>query len=231
MLRRTLRRIVPTHAILPLCLTGLMNLFAYYGAKLLQCFIAFEARDVTLSLDALFPFSPGWIYVYIGTFLFWIYQYTTVARESPAMACRLACSDAVAKVICFLFFVLLPTTNVRPELEATGLTGFLMRFIWWADTPTNLFPSIHCFVAWMGTRQLYDCHRLRHRGLVCTLCTIGSLLVFLSTLFTRQHVLLDVFGGVAVAELGYLVGRFTTLPERFSRLNDRFVKTKLCAIL
>lgn len=231
MLRKALRRVIPTYAILPLCLTGCMNLFAYTGAKLLQLLFPFQARDLTLAFDASFPFSPAWILVYIATFVFWFYQYTTVARESPEMACRLAVSDAVAKLICFLFFIILPTTNVRPELHATGLIGFLVRFIWWIDTPTNLFPSIHCFVAWMGTRFLFETKKHKYKPLMCTLCTIGSLLVFLSTMFTKQHVLLDVIGGVAVAEIGWLVGRFTSLPRRFQGLNERFMKTKLCSFL
>lgn len=232
MLRRLLRKLVPTHAILPLCMTGLMMAFSYAGAKLFQLLFGWEnAIDITSSFDRATPFMPVWILVYIGSYFFWIYQYTTVAKESPAMACRLAVADAVAKVICLIFFVALPTTNVRPEVECGGVIGFLMRLIYWIDTPTNLFPSAHCFVAWMGTRYLFECKKLRHKALTCSLCLIGTLMIFLSTLFTKQHVIIDVFGGIAVAEIGWLVARFTSLPSRFERLNEKFMQTKLCSYL
>ena len=91
MFRRTLRRIIPTYAILPLILTGLMNLVAYQGGKLVQLFTGYSAAlDMTTAWDRAIPFQPAWVLVYIGTFLFWFYQYTTVARESPKAACRLA---------------------------------------------------------------------------------------------------------------------------------------------
>lgn len=230
--RRTLRRVIPAYASFPLLLTGLMNLLAYQGAKLWQLiFPAREMLDMTGALDRLFPFEPAWVLAYVATFVFWTFQYTTVARESPEKACRLAAADAVAKIICLFFFILLPTTNVRPEVEGSGFVPWLMRLIYALDTPTNLFPSIHCFVAWLGTRFLYECRLPKHRVLTCTLCTVGSILVFLSTLFTRQHVLPDVVAGVAVAELGYWVARLTPLPSLISRLNDRFMKTKLSRIL
>ena len=232
MFRRTLRKIIPTYAILPLTLTGLMNLLAYQGAKLIQLFTGYaDALDMTTAFDRATPFQPAWVLVYIGTFIFWIYQNTTVARESPKLAYRLAAADFVAKLICLVFFVVLPTTNFRPEVEGSGFIPFVMRFIYWIDTPTNLFPSIHCFVAWLGTRYIYECRSLRHRALTGVLCTIGTLLVFASTLFTKQHVLLDVISGIAVAEIGWLVARFTKLPNVLEDLNEKFMKTRLCKVL
>lgn len=232
MFRRTLRKLIPTYTILPLMLTWLSNLLAYQGAKFIQLFTGYaNALDMTTAWDRATPFQPAWVLVYIGTFVFWFYQYTTVARESPQMAYRMAMGDLVAKAICMVFFIVLPTTNVRPEVEGSGFIPFVMRFIYWIDTPTNLFPSIHCFVSWLGTRYIYECKSLRHRVQTSILCTIGSLLVFASTLFTKQHVLPDVISGVIVAEIGWLVARFTKLPNVLERLNEKFMKTRLCAIL
>ncbi len=228
MFRRILRRIIPVYAILPLCLTGLTNLLAYQGAKLFQLIFGIEnAVDVTSAFDAATPFRPAWVLVYIGTYLFWIYQYVTVAKESPQMACRLAVADGVAKLICLFFFIVIPTTNVRPEVEGSGIVPFLMRAIYFLDTPTNLFPSIHCFVAWLGTRYLFSCKKLRYKPLVCALCCVGTLMVFASTLLTKQHVLLDVLGGIAVSEIGWLVARFTKLPQKLEPLAEAFAQTKL----
>lgn len=232
MIRRTLRKIIPTYAIFPLILTGLMNLFAYQGNKLIQFIVGIDRGvDLTTPWDSFFAFHPTWVLVYIGTFVFWAYQYTTVARESPEKAYQLAAADFVAKLICFFFFAFMPTTNVRPEVEGSGFIPFLMRFIYWFDTPTNLFPSIHCFVAWLGTRYMFECKKLRHKGLTCTLCVIGSILVFLSTLHTKQHVLPDVAAGIVVAEIGWFTAQFTKLPKVVERINDKFMKTRLCKIL
>lgn len=227
MIRRTLRKIVPSYAVLPMCLTGIMMACSYGLAKVIQFFFAFDAIDITSSIDAVFTFNSAWIWVYFGSYFFWIYQYTAVARDSEEKACQLAVADAVAKLICLVFFIVLPATNVRPEITGNSISDELMRVLYWVDTPTNLFPSIHCFVSWMGTRYIFECKKMKHKWLVATLCFIGSVLVFLSTLCTKQHVFWDVLSGIAVAEIGWLVARFTKLPQLLMKLNARFMQTKL----
>ena len=231
MLRRTLGKMIPDYAILPLTLTGIHNIIAYNGGKLIQFLIGIEPVNLTSSIDAFFPFQPIWILAYIGTFAFWTYQNIMIARESREQAYRLVAADFVAKIICFLFFVFLPTTNIRPNAEGSGVFLFLTRFIYRVDSPRNLFPSIHCFVAWLGTRQLFEAKKIRRKGLVCTLCVLGSILVFLSTLHTKQHIFVDVISGIAVAEIGFAAAKFTKLPNLFRRMNERFMKTKLFSFL
>lgn len=231
MLRRTIGKIIPNYAILPLALTGINNVLAFNGGKLIQALTGLAPTDMTGIVDDLFPFRPIWILAYIGTFVFWTYQYITVARESREQAYRLVAGDALAKLICLLFFVFLPTTNVRPNAEGTGVFLFLTRFIYWADSPKNLFPSIHCFVAWLGTRQMFEAKKIHPKALICILCVIGSILVFLSTMHTKQHVFYDVLGGIAVAEIGFAAAKYTKLPNLFERLNNRFLFSKLYAFL
>lgn len=232
MFRRTWRKLIPTHAIFPLVISGVVNMLAFYGPKLAQVFTG-NARmhDLTTALDEAIPFSSVWVIPYIATFALWTYQYIMVTHDSEEMANRLIAADALGKLVSMLVFIFFPTTNVRPEVTGSGLTPFLMRVIYTLDTPTNLLPSLHCFIAWLGTRTLYGCKHLPHRGLRCGLCTAGSVLVFLSTLFTKQHVLYDVFAGVALAELCYAAARFTKLPQPFARANRRFQKTTLAEIL
>lgn len=231
MLQRTIGKIIPNYAILPLALTGAFNIIAFNGGKLIQSLTGIQATDMTGFIDDFFPFAPIWILAYIGTFVFWTYQYVTVARESREQAYRLVAADAVAKLICMFFFVLLPTTNTRPNADGGGVFLFLTRFIYWVDTPRNLFPSIHCFVAWLGTRQMFEARKVRPKGVICVLCVIGSILVFLSTLHTKQHVFYDVLGGIAVAEIGFAAAKYTGLPKLFEKLNDRFLVSKLYVFL
>ena len=40
-----------------------------------------------------------------------------------------------------------------------------------------------------------------------------------------------VLGGIAVAEIGWLVARYTGLPRLFERLNERFLRTALAKII
>lgn len=57
----------------------------------------------------------------------------------------------------FYYFSGLPTTNVRPEIAGTTWTQML-KFVYLMDggnSPSNLFPSIHCYVAgWAGAESV-----------------------------------------------------------------------------
>ncbi|MBP3412704.1 MAG: phosphatase PAP2 family protein [Oscillospiraceae bacterium] len=232
MLRQKLRKIIPVYAIFPLCMTAVTMLCSYQAAKVWQLLFGFhDPMDLSLVFDLKTPFLPGWVWAYVGSYFFWMYQYITVAREDPLAGCRLAVADGIGKMICLVFFLGMPTTNVRPEVEGSGLTILLMKAIYFLDTPTNLFPSIHCLVAWVGTRYIYECKKLKHKLPVCILCTIGTFLVFACTLLTKQHVVLDVLGGVLVGEIGWWVARLSPLPRIMERWNQRFQKTKVCSLL
>lgn len=229
MLRRTLKWFVPTYALFPLAFTGIMNLFAYTGAKWIQSiFHLNNTIDMTTKWDEVIPFVPLWIFPYLITFAFWVYLYITVAKESPEAAYRLVAADFCGKLICMIFFIVMPTTNVRPEVVGTGFTPFVVRFVYWIDAPRNLFPSLHCYIAWLGTRQIFEAKKLRHRVLNGVLCTLGSLIVFASTLYTKQHVIADVLSGVALAEICFLIAKYTKLPNVLAKVNERFMTTKLC---
>jgi membrane-associated phospholipid phosphatase len=63
-----------------------------------------------------------------------------------------------------------------------------------ADPPYNCFPSLHVAHSFVSA---LTCHRL-HRG-VGAATLAAAALVGLSTLYTKQHYLLDVVAGVALA--------------------------------
>ena len=68
-----------------------------------------------------------------------------------------------------------------------------------------LFPSIHCLDSWLSWRFLVQCKKvpLWYKWVNF----VFSLLVCLSTVLVKQHVIVDIFAGIAVAELGLLLSR------------------------
>lgn len=151
-----------------------------------------------LPIDRLVPFLPWTVSIYLACFLFWAAVYLYMAGRERERAFRFFRADFAAKLVCFLCFVLLPTTNVRPPLGDASIWDRLLGLVYRVDAPTNLFPSIHCMVSWLcfagvrGDRGL----PLWSRAGAC----LFALAVCLSTLTTRQHVAVDVLGGVLLAE-------------------------------
>lgn len=179
-------------------------------------------HDLTMPADALFPFLPWTISVYFGCFLFWAAIYRVVSRRPRRESDRFFLAGLLAKGVCFLFFALLPTTNIRPEVTGTTVWDGLMRFLYRIDAPDNLFPSIHCMVSWLcwvGVRGKKDISVV-WRGAALLM----AVAVCLSTLTTRQHVLADAAGGILLGEFSYWIAGLERLLRGYSALVDRLLR-------
>lgn len=91
-----------------------------------------------------------------------------------------------------------------------------MTWIFSHDRPENLFPSIHCLVSWFCFVGVRHSRKIPKWYQVSSL--VISILVFLSTQFTKQHYLVDAVAGLVLAEGCYVVGMRTQLYRFFLRL-------------
>lgn len=205
-LQQFIHKFFPSYAAIPLIIVVAVNMLCYSGSRLIA---APWAIDVLSPLDKMIPVINGTVWIYLGCYLFWIFNYIRICKESPEISIRFCVSEVVSKLICGLFFVLLPTFRIRPEVLGTGISADLLRLVYTVDAATNLFPSIHCLVSWFCFRGLLWCPSSTKTFRIFSL--IAAILVFISTVTTAQHVLLDIVGGVLVAEIGILIADKTGL--------------------
>lgn len=195
---------IPKYAIKPLALALLVNSCVYMGIAQLRRFLTFSSLETPL--DTALPFLAPFVLFYVLAFVQWGLNYLLIARDSKELCYRFAFGNIIAKLICLFFFVFLPTTLARPEVTGTDLCSRLVRLIYTFDPPVNLFPSIHCLESWCCIRASFLLKKSNRTYQAATL--IMSLGVFASTLFIKQHVIADVFGGIVVFEAGFrLAGR------------------------
>lgn len=216
-MKNKLSQLLPDYARLPLILVVIWNQSVYYGSRLLTT--NRYHYNIELTIDKAIPFLPWTISIYFLCYLFWITNYIICARQEKRLAYRFLCADCLAKCVCLACFLIFPTTNIRPAVEGGGIWNELMRFLYQADAADNLFPSIHCLVSWFcyigirGKRNIPLWYR-------CFSCP-AAFAVFFSTLATKQHVIVDVIGGVALAEVCYLIAGHTAILEAYTRLMDK----------
>ena len=187
------------------------NMLVYSGGRMLAG--GFPHQNWELPLDHLIPFVPWTVVIYLSCYLFWGVSYCLIATGELGLVRRFFAAEVAAKTVCLVCFVLLPTTNVRPDIVGHSVWDWLMGVVYTVDAPDNLFPSIHCLVSWMcyiGARKDPRCPKpARLTTLICALA------VFVSTLTTKQHVVVDVAAGVAVAEACYYAtGKLLSRRER-----------------
>lgn len=217
---QSIGKIIPAYAFLSVIFCFVFNSLIYSGTQWLMK----DAKHLDLSsdFDRRVPFRPEWVWIYVICFLFWGINYIMITRLGKEEWFRFAVGDYLSRIICGIFFVLLPTTNIRPEVTGDGITAWMMQFIYRMDPAFNLFPSIHCLVSWFcfiglrGRKEIPGWYR-------CFSC-IFAVLVFASTQFTKQHYFIDIIAGVAIAEICYYIGHHTDRYQKvmacFERLNN-----------
>lgn len=204
--------IIPKRMKIPLLLAVAWNMTVYYGARLLtadsiHC-------DLSTSLDEMIPFVPWTILLYWGCYLFWIANYVLGSRQEEETAFRLLSADFLAKIVCLFFFLVLPTTNTRPVIAGNSIWEELMLVLYRVDAADNLFPSIHCltshfcFIAVRENKKIPKWYRIASLLVSVSIC--------ISTLTTKQHVLVDVIAGITLAEGSYLFVKKSGFSKRYA---------------
>ena len=203
-------KILPRYAFVPIIVSIVLNCVTYFGSRIITSDMVHY--DFSIFIDDRLPFVAPMMLIYVLAYVHWIVGFVVIGRESREVCYEVMSGEQLAKLICLACFIIIPTTIVRPEITGGGFCNWLTGFIYAADSPDNLFPSIHCLESWICFRGAMKCKKT-NRGYKIVMF-VGAILVFASTLLVKQHVFVDVLGGVAVVEAGL----FLTKKFRMSRL-------------
>ena len=198
--REKLASIYPTYSILPIAAMLGMNMVAYMGTRIFTT--GRYHYNIESPLDRMLPLVPFFVVFYVLAFAQWITGYLLIGREKKEYCYRFFLGEIIAKAICLVIFLVFPTTLNRPEITGNGIFERLLAFIYSVDAADNLFPSIQCLESWMCWRGCRKLTQTRLPGWFSGANLVLTLLVFASTVLCKQHVLIDIAGGVAVVEIG-----------------------------
>jgi membrane-associated phospholipid phosphatase len=152
-----------------------------------------------LALDHAFPLVPAWALIYGALYLFLILLPIFMVRQDDLIRRTVYAYLLIWMTSYLFFFALYPTEAPRPgRVVGEGFAVWGLRALYSADPPYNCFPSLHVAHSFVSALA---CSRV-HRPLGFT-ATIGAALVALSTLYTKQHYVLDVIGGIVLAFAAY----------------------------
>ncbi|MCD9020472.1 phosphatase PAP2 family protein [Cohnella silvisoli] len=137
------------------------------------------------------PYSVWIFYIYVCLFYFF--------KKDVNVYYRALITYIVCALICYLIYTVFQTTVSRPIVTGSDPFSALMRYIYDRDQPYNCFPSIHCFSSYMVMRMVWT-SSFRNKWNV-TLITGMSSLIIVSTLFVKQHVIMDALAGFFLVEV------------------------------
>ncbi len=214
-IRQKITGLIPDYGVMPLLIAVVLNFSVYGGARVIAG--DWKHHNIEGPLDGLIPFVPFTVVIYLGCYLFWIVNYILIARQGKKEVCQFFAADFISRLVCLACYLIYPTTNIRPVVEAEGFWNQVMIFLYRVDAADNLFPSIHCLVSWFCFAGLRKSNVPRwYRNASCVM----ALLVCISTLTTKQHVIIDVAGGVALAEICLWIAKKPRVWKTYEKLLD-----------
>lgn len=227
-----LGRWIKAYSVLPLIFMFSFNSLIYWAT--MHLCRDWHHYDLTLSIDRAVPLVPEFVFVYLGCYAFWAANYIMSAWFGKDEFYKFTAADISSRVVCLLFFICLPTTNIRPELVGDSLSMQLLKWLYSVDLPVNLFPSIHCLVSWFSYIAIRGRKEIPawYRGFSC----FFALLVAASTQFLKQHYIVDAIGGILLAEGMYRLScryqYYGIIKKCFENINCKLkgilIKWRLC---
>jgi membrane-associated phospholipid phosphatase len=160
-------------------------------------------------LDDLIPFNEVFIIPY---FLWFGYIFATVAYfffKSKIDYYRCCAYLFTGMTICLFIYTVFPNGhNLRVNLNTLGRHNIfldMLTFIYNADTPTNVFPSIHVFNSVGAFIAINKCERLHKVKWLQWTALILTVMICLSTVYLKQHSALDVIGALVLNIIMYVI--------------------------
>lgn len=155
-----------------------------------------DATEVSKQrFDHYFQFNEHWLWIYLSSYLSIPFLYVFYFYKIKRFFIK---SFLSLTLVSFTIFMIYPTFVARSEFDSNGISWvyqFAFNILHTADSPTNCIPSLH-----VSTATLVACLFLYMRNFTYfILGLIYTFLVSLSTLFIKQHVILDIISGALCA--------------------------------
>lgn len=157
---------------------------------------------IECKLDRLIPFCEYFIvpyvfwFVYIAVSFYWF-----LLHEEDALFYRFAAVMFGGMTIALIIYTVFPNgIQLRPDLNASkNVFTWLTSLIYKADTCTNVFPSLHVFTSVTAAMFFAKSKLAARKSYVRPIIFTISSLIVISTVFLKQHSVLDVIAGSVMA--------------------------------
>lgn len=153
-------------------------------------------------LDDLIPLCEWFMIPYMFWFVFLVGMHLyLLLTDTPAFRrmMHFIIFTYSAALLVFLFYPTVQHLRPREFPRDNFLTQFIADFYRF-DTNTNVCPSLHCVGSMAVVFASWDTEKLRRfRPAI----TVTGLLISISTVFVKQHSILDVFWGMVLSLAAY----------------------------
>lgn len=152
-------------------------------------------------LDRMTPFIPIFIIPYVFWFVYIYIVLALILWKSSKKYYQTVVYYNVGQIICFFCYHFYRTTVPRPNVTGHDIFSRLVTKVYVNDLPYNCFPSIHVLTTFIFMLMFW---RIKTKRWLWWSVEIIGFFIIISTLFVKQHVLLDVVAGIGVVLLMHI---------------------------
>ncbi len=168
-------------------------------------------------IDDLIPFCEYFVIPYYIWFPYMLVVFLYIFFTSKEEFYKVALLIISGMTIFLIFSSLYPNAHeLRPDsFEHNNIFTSLVAFTYTIDTPTNILPSIHVYNSIGCHIGIMKSERLRNNHLIRWISGIIATLIVLSTVFIKQHSIIDgILATILISIMYYLI--YVLFPRRKS---------------
>ncbi len=163
-------------------------------------------------LDKQIPIVSEFIWMYFLTFPLAIFAFFWVTAKNKKHMWNLWLTAVISFAISGIVYFFWQTEMIKPDFVPATISDKFMVWTWSTCKPINCLPSQHCLmalalvIAASGEKKSTP---LWMRILAWMFCV----LIFMATLFLRQHYILDLVASIVVMVPTYLITKYCKFGE------------------
>lgn len=164
----------------------IMQCLLYFIGKFFQS----EPHIIGDIIDNRIPFLSFFVIFYCLWFVYLLLIPLKLYQKKDKKINTLFWSLIISIVICNIFFMIYPSTITRATIIGDNIFDKLVKLIYFFDNPPlNCLPSMHCLFALFFIYSTFN--NQNFKKLEQYIFLITNILIILSTMFIKQHVLYD----------------------------------------
>ncbi len=166
------------------------------------------------------PLVKSFVYVYDSWYPFIILTTFLIYKYDNKIFKYLIMTMLIGALLSQITFIIYPSMIIRPTVEVKNITDWLLNFTYQSDNPPlNCLPSMHCVYCFITAFYIAKSRNINSKCKV--LIIMYSLVIVLSTLFIKQHVIEDVLLAFVYTIISLLIVFFSKekIAKLFSKID------------
>ena len=217
---------IPKYSIVPIYTYVITYVECYFGGGFLIHYFNLKIHNISIFLDKHIPYISFFAIFYILFYLYIVLGPLLIARVNRYFFYRVITAGILGSFLGFLTFLIHPTYAPLEKVTPNNFLDSIFLFIKSMDVYANgvFCPSFHCFISALIFIGVAAIPNIKN-NIKIKFFTISTL-ICLSTVFTRQHAVIDIFGGILLALISWNISKNQKILDKFINIFEKmnFIK-------